>query len=258
MAPVFMASVKGLLLDVDGVLYQAEKALPGAAEALKRLRAAHVPFRLITNTTRTPKTGLLAKLDRLGLWVADTELVTVGEIARAVISRDGARPLLLVHENLRVDCPPEAAAPDCVLVGDAGAGFTYEALNRAFRILIDGGRLYALARNRYFRAADGLDLDAGPFVAALEYASGVEARLIGKPDPTFFRMAAAGAGLGPEETLMVGDDVEADILGARTAGFEAVLVKTGKFRDADGAKAIEGGGRVLPSIVEVVDEVLGR
>ena len=251
-----VATIKGLLLDIDGVLFQADQALPGAGEALGRLRAARMPFRLITNTTRTPKADLLAKLERLGLAVAGRELVTTGEIARDVLARDRARPYLLVHENLRSDCPAEAEEPDSVLIGDAGDGFTYGRLNRAFRILLEGGRLYALARNRYFRGPDGLDLDAGPFVAALEYASGVEARVLGKPDPTFFRTAAASAGLAPARTLMVGDDVEADILGARGAGFEAVLVRTGKFREPDAAKALEGGAHVRPSIVEVVDELL--
>src|SRR5690606_2166176 len=116
----------------------------------------------------------------------------------------------------------------------------------------------SLARNRYFRGADGLDLDAGPFVAALEYASGAKARLLGKPDPAFFLAAAASAGLDPAEMLMVGDDVDADVLGAIAAGFEAALVRTGKFREDDETRAMKGGGRVLPSIAEVVDEVLGR
>lgn len=253
-----MGAIKGLLLDVDGVLYQAESALPGAASALARLREAGFPFRLVTNTTRNSKAGLLGRLSRMGLDVASSELVTTGEVARAAIARDGARPFLLVHENLRVDCPPEADEPDSVVIGDAGPGFTYERLNRAFRILIEGGRLYALARNRYFRGADGLDLDAGPFVAALEYASGAKAQLLGKPDPAFFLAAAAGMGPDPAETLMVGDDVDADVLGAIAAGFEAALVRTGKFREGDETRAMKGGGRVLPSIAEVVDEVLGR
>lgn len=251
-----MAPVKGLLLDVDGVLYQADSALPGAPEALTRLRAAHFPFRLITNTTRTPKAALLEKLARLGLAVSEDELVTTGQIARTVIAGDGANPFLLVHDNLRVDCPPEAEEPDSVLVGDAGDGFTYETLNHAFRILLGGGKLYALARNRYFRAADGLDLDAGPFVAALEYASGATAKLIGKPDPAFFLAGIAGLGLAPADMLMVGDDIDADVLGALGAGFRAALVRTGKFREPDAPRAEAAGASVCPSIAEIVADVL--
>lgn len=248
--------IEGLLLDVDGVLYQGDSALPSAPNALRRLRDARMPFRLITNTTRTPKAALLEKLARLDLHVAENELVTTAQIARAVISRDGAKPYLLVHEDLKVDCPPEAGKPDSVLLGDAADGFTFEHMNRAFRILIEGGRLYALARNRYFRTASGLELDAGPYVAALEYASGVKARVLGKPDPNFFHAAADSAGLTPATTLMVGDDVEADIEGAIQTGFNAALVRTGKFRAADETRARQAGARVYPSIVDVVDEVL--
>lgn len=248
--------IEGLLLDVDGVLYQGDAALPGTPEALRRLRDARMPFRLITNTTRTPKAALLEKLTRLGLEVAENELVTTAQIARAVISRDGAKPYLLVHEDLKVDCPPEAGKPDSVLLGDAADGFTFERLNKAFRILIEGGRFYALARNRYFRTATGLELDAGPFVAALEYASGVEARVLGKPAPSFFHAAADSAGLIPATALMVGDDIEADVEGAIRAGFPAALVRTGKFRAGDEARAHRAGARVYPSIVEVVNEVL--
>jgi len=248
--------IEGLLLDVDGVLYQGDAAIPGAPEALRRLRKAGMAFRLITNTTRTPKAALLDKLARLGLDVGEDELVTTAEIARAVILRDGAKPYLLVHEDLKIDCPPEADRPDSVLLGDAADGFTFERLNKAFRILIGGGRFYALARNRYFRTAAGLELDAGPFVAALEYASGVEARVLGKPDPNFFHAAADSAGLAPATTLMVGDDIEADVEGAIGTGFQAALVRTGKFRQADEARAHRAGARVYPSIVEAVDDVL--
>jgi HAD superfamily hydrolase (TIGR01458 family) len=249
-------SIKGLLLDVDGVLYQGNAAIPGAAEALERLRAASLPFRLITNTTRIRKAALIEKLLGFGLRIAPEELVTTAQIACEVISRDGARPYLLVHENLKPDLPPEAESTDSVLLGDAADGFTFARLNAAFRILIEGGRFYALARNRYFRTAGGLELDAGPFVAALEYASGVEARVIGKPDPDYFHAAARSAGLSPATTLMVGDDIEADVEGALHAGFQAALVRTGKFREADAARAERVGARVYPSVVEIIDGLL--
>ena len=249
-------SIEGLLLDVDGVLYQGDAALPGAARALARLRAASMPFRLITNTTRIRKAELIEKLARFGLQIGADELVTTAQIACEVISRDGAKPYLLVHENLKPDLSPEAEHPDCVLLGDAADGFTFARLNTAFRILIEGGRFYALARNRYFRTANGLELDAGPFVAALEYASGVEARVLGKPDPGYFQTAAKSADLKPATTLMVGDDIEADVEGAINAGFQGALVRTGKFREKDKARAERAGARVYPSIAELVDELL--
>lgn len=248
--------IEGLLLDVGGVLYQGSEALPGAVEAVRRLRERKTPFRLLTNTTRTTRAALAKRLAEMGFDVRENDIVTPASIAASVLEQDGARAHLLVHPDLLPDCPPETAEPNAVLIGDAGEYFTFERMNRAFRVLIEGGRLYALGRNRFFRAADGFELDAGPFVAALEYAAEVEATLIGKPARAFFRTAAAEMGLAPENVLMVGDDFESDVEGALAAGLRAALVRTGKYRDGDGLKAKRGGAHVAASLAEFVDAFL--
>ncbi|MBX3491751.1 MAG: TIGR01458 family HAD-type hydrolase [Parvibaculum sp.] len=256
MTPRPLTETGGLLLDVGGVLYQGDEALPGAVAALKRLKASGLPFRLLTNTTRTTKAMFAARLAALGFEVTEDDIVTPASAAAAILDAGGARVHLLVHPDLIPDCPAEADAPNAVLIGDAGEHFTFERLNRAFEILIDGGRLYALGRNRFFRSKDGFELDAGPFVAALEYAAEVEATLIGKPSPDFFRAAAAAFGLPAEKVLMVGDDLEADVTGARNAGLEAALVCTGKYRKGDAMAAKKGGAHVAASFAEFVDELL--
>ena len=120
-----------------------------------------------------------------------------------------------------------------MLVGDAAEGFSYSAMNTAFRILMRGGRLVAMGRNRYFRDGDELSLDADPFVRALEYAAGVQAVITGKPDGEFFRGALASMDLQPADVVMVGDDVEADVQGAVACGLRGILVQTGKYRPGD-------------------------
>ncbi len=254
--PKPLGEIGGLLLDVGGVLYQGSEALPGAVEAVRRLRERKTPFRLLTNTTRTTRAALAKRLAGMGFEVSEGDIVTPASLAAPVLERGGARAHLLVHPDLLPDCPPEAAEPNAVLIGDAGEYFTFERMNRAFRILIEGGRLYALGRNRFFRAAEGFELDAGPFVAALEYAAEVEATLIGKPARDFFRTAAAEMNLPPENVLMVGDDLESDVEGALAAGLQAALVKTGKYRDGDGLKAKRGGAYVAASLAEFVDELM--
>ena len=124
---------------------------------------------------------------------------------------------------------------EAVVVGDAAQGFTYAALNTAFRKLLDGAEFLALARNRSFKDDDGeLSLDAGPFVAALEYACQRQAVLFGKPAADFFQAALASAGCDGKEAVMVGDDAEADVAGALAAGVgSALLVRTGKYRPGD-------------------------
>jgi HAD superfamily hydrolase (TIGR01458 family) len=133
---------------------------------------------------------------------------------------------------------------DYVIVGDAGENFTFQRLNQAMRILLEGAELLALEKDRYWREPDGLVLSAGPFVAALEYATGKEARLMGKPSAEFFRLALEDMDATPQETAMIGDDVYTDVDGAQRMGMFGILVKTGKYRE-DTAKR----SRITPDLV---------
>lgn len=235
-------SIEGVLLDIAGVLYEGERVVPGAIEAIRDLRAAGRPLRLVTNTSRQTKRALIDRLSLLGLDVSSEEVFTPTEALIARIVDHRLRPHLLVHPNLDVEFAHlDQDQPNVVVVGDAAERFTYRRLNEAFRLLADGAPLFAIARNRYFRQDDGLSLDAGPFVAALEYAADVETELFGKPDPRFFNAVLRDLGTRPAETLMIGDDVEADVNGALSVGINATLVRTGKYRPGDEKRIVEGG-----------------
>lgn len=240
--------VEGVVLDLSGVLYQGDEALPGAREALAQLRDLGLPLRFVTNTTRTTASALLEKLVRLGLEVAEEELLTAARAARDLLERRGLTPLLVIRPELKPEFEglPERA-PDAVLIADAAEGFHYQVLNQAFRLLMQGAPLLAINRNRYFADGQALSLDAGPFVAALEYAAGVEAEVIGKPQPALFQAAARSMGWAPQRCVMVGDDVESDINGALAAGMHGLLVRTGKFQDGD-QRHLEPGGEVVADI----------
>lgn len=249
--------MEAVLLDLSGVLYVGGTPLEGAREALARLRAAGLPVRYVTNTSRSTRADVAARLARMGFEVAEAEIFTAPRAALARIRERGLRPFLLVHPGLR----PEFAGvptepPDAVFVGDAGEGFTYAALNRAFRLLMEGAPLLAVGRNRYFREPDGLSLDAGPFVAALEHAAGVEAEVVGKPAAAFFHAACADLGVAPARCAMIGDDVEADVLGALAAGLQGILVRTGKYRPGDEAR-LPPGAAVADDLAAAVALVLG-
>lgn len=228
--------IDGVLLDLAGVIYEGENPLPGALDAVARLRHAGLPLRFATNTTRTTKRTVLQRLARLGLGVTESELFTPAQAAREWLARNDCSPLLLVHPDLAPEFKDDPdRAHRAVVVGDAGDAFNYANLNRAFRELIGGANLIALAKNRSFKDADGtLSLDAGAFVAALEFASQRTALVLGKPAPEFFEAALASMDCLPEHAVMVGDDAEADVAGALRAGLGgAVLVRTGKYRDGD-------------------------
>ena len=205
--------------------------MPGAREALGRLEAAGLALRYVTNTTRKPRRTVVEGLRRMGFEVTECEVFTPARAAARVI-RDKSC-LALVDGSLLEDLEGitlTERSPDFVLVGDLGEGFTYPRLDTAFRCLMNGAKLVALQKNRYWRTGDGLSLDAGPFVAALEYASGESATVVGKPEEGFFRLALEDLGLEAVEVAMVGDDAEVDVAGAQAAGLKGVQVKTGKYR----------------------------
>jgi HAD superfamily hydrolase (TIGR01458 family) len=227
--------VTALLVDLDGVLYVEDEPIPGAVEAVRALRAKGLALRFVTNTTSRPRQAIVERLARLGFDVPAGEVVTPAALAvRHCLEAGARRAALLVRPEVREDLAGLEAAEagaQAVIVGDLGEGFTYAVLNRAFRLVMDGAELVALQRNRFWLTPDGLSLDVGPFVAALEYATGREAYVVGKPAAGFFATVLAELGAEPGSAAMVGDDVESDVGGALAAGLAGILVRTGKFRE---------------------------
>lgn len=253
-------AIRGVLLDLGGVVFVGDSPLPGALAALARLRGAGLPLRFLTNTTRRSVRRLVADLGRIGVALDEAEVLTPAQLARAYLAEHGLAPHLLVHANLEEEfagLPPGDGV--AVVVGDAADRFTYANLNAAFRRLDAGAEFIALAANRSFRDSDGaLSIDTGAFVRALEYASGREAVLLGKPAPGFFRLAVEALGCAPAEAVMVGDDAEADVGGALAAGLLGVLVRTGKYRHGDETALETPPTQVAADLAEAVDWILER
>ena len=180
------SSPRALLLDLDGVLYVEDVPVPGAREALERLRAAGLALRFVTNTTAHSRPATLEKLRRLGFPLEEGELVTPAALAVGHCLAVGHRRVSLLSDEVKEDfhgLDPDDESPQAVIVGDLGERFDYSVLNRAFRHIMDGAELVALQKNRYWRRADGLSLDVGPFVAALEYARLVARMSSASPPP---------------------------------------------------------------------------
>src|SRR6476620_3943172 len=228
--------IRAVLLDLAGVVYQGDQPLPGAVDAVASLRQAGLRLRFLTNTSRMPRRALLSRLADMGIRIADEELFTPAQAAIAWLSAGRFSPHLLIHPALQEDFAYlPASQTEAVVIGDAADGFTYAALNAAFRKLLAGAEFLALARNRSFKDEDGeLSLDTGAFVAALEYAAQRETIVLGKPAPAFFKAALASTEIDGKEAVMVGDDAEADVAGALLAGIgSALLVRSGKYRPGD-------------------------
>jgi HAD superfamily hydrolase (TIGR01458 family) len=247
-----------ILLDIDGVLTVSWDPIPGAIDAVKRLRTDRVPFRLITNTTTHTRKDLAATLGTAGFEIDPSEVVTA-VVATAAYLRDhhaGGRVYLISDGDPRADLegidlvgPDEPA--EVVVIGGAGEAFSYEAVNHAFRLLTDGAALIGMHRNMYWRTERGLELDGGAYIAGLEEATGHRAVICGKPAPEYFGSALALLGVDAERAAMVGDDVVNDVLGAQAAGLVGVLVRTGKFRPEDLDRPEGPPDHVINSIAEL-------
>ena len=230
-----LEGVRALLIDLDGVLYVEDEPIAGAREALQRLRALGLALRFVTNTTAHSRARTLEKLARLRFTVESSELITPAALAvQHCRERGTQRVALIMNDEVKQDfseLKETTDEADAVIIGDLGSAFGYDVLNYAFRQVVSGAELIALQKNRYWMRADGLSLDVGPFVAAIEFATGCEAYVVGKPAKGFFDQVLASAGVEASATAMVGDDIESDIGGALRAGLVAILVRTGKYRE---------------------------
>jgi HAD superfamily hydrolase (TIGR01458 family) len=248
-----------ILLDIDGVLHVSGDPIPGAADAVAALRSDGHRLRFVTNNTTRARARLARELQAIGIDLDEDEVSTTPIAAGKLLA--GLRVLALTMASVREDLAPHVTLveedAEAVLLGGAdetaetGEVFAYENLNRAFAALREGARLVCLHKNRWWQTADWPLLDAGAFVAGLEYAAQVEAEIVGKPTAAYFEAALAELASKPSEAVMVGDDVEADIGGAKQIGMRGVLVRTGKFRPAALEDADPQPDAVLDSIAEL-------
>jgi HAD superfamily hydrolase (TIGR01458 family) len=236
-----LRDVRAVAFDLDGVLYEADRPIAGAAAAVAEVRGIGLPVRFITNTTSLSRRLIAQKLERLGFRADSKEVFCPATAAAAWLRAEGASAALFVpaaaHEDF-AGVSHDHERPDAVVIGDLDEHWNFETLNRAFRLVHEGGaRLVGLGRTRYWKAPRGLQLDVGPFLAALEYASGKAATVFGKPEPAFFAALIDGLGVPAARVAVVGDDILSDVGAAMHAGMVGVLVRTGKFhrRDLDGS-----------------------
>jgi HAD superfamily hydrolase (TIGR01458 family) len=194
----------------------------------------------------------------MGFSVANEEAFTPAIAARQWLEDSGHAPFLLIHPALAEDFAGlKQDKPGALVLGDVGETLDYGLLNEAFRVVAGGGPFIALAQNRAFRDSDGgLSLDAGAFVAALEYASGKQALVLGKPAAGFFYAALASIGYKPDEAVMLGDDAEFDAAAAIAAGLSGLLVRTGKYTPGAEQAVTPAPSVVVDDIVAGVDWVL--
>ncbi|WP_281950977.1 TIGR01458 family HAD-type hydrolase [Nitrosophilus kaiyonis] len=224
--------IKGILLDIGGVLYEGENVIDGAIEALNDLKKSY-KVRFLSNTSRIPPKKLYEKLINMRFDINENEIFTALSAAKLFLKSQNANAFVIATDEAKEYFNDLDSEIKYVLVCDAYKNFTYDALNQGFRYLENGAGFLATNINRYFKDSDGLSLDAGGFVKCLEYASSKSAKVLGKPNCEFFNLAIKSMNLKKEEVLMIGDDIESDILGARACWIKTAMVKSGKYKESD-------------------------
>ncbi len=252
--------MKAVLFDLDGVIYEGNRAISGAAEAIDWFRSQGIPHLFVTNTSSRPRSALAEKLARFGLQIPPQSILAPPVVAARWLKKNiKGQVALFVPETTRQEFTGLPLLPGnaesgaaAVVIGYLGKGWDFATLNRAFRLLMAEPRpqLIALGMSRYWQTAEGLTLDVAPFVVALENASGLQALVLGKPAAPFFEAALEQLGAKPSAACMVGDDIQVDIGAAQTLGLRGILVRTGKYRPTDLEQGIEPAA-VLDSVADL-------
>ncbi len=249
------ATIEALLFDLDGVLYVGSHRIPGAVETLEFCQEQNIPFRFITNTSTRTVAAIADKLNAMGIPIVEDWIFSAASATRDYLLQQGSPSVhLLVRDEVKLEFAEfeqNSPDPDFVVVGDIGAAWNYELLNRVFNELMNGAELIAMHRNKYWLTDAGLQMDIGAFVAGLEYVSGKRATIIGKPSSEFFSLAVNAVGAANSKTAIVGDDIENDIGGGNRAGLQTIMVKTGKYREDVFTAARAQPDYILDSIADL-------
>ncbi len=230
-----LRDVRGLLMDMDGVLYRGRQIIPEAPGFLDFLRARGIPFVLVTNNSSRTVSQICAHLTTMGLTVVPEEILTSAQ-ATALYLRErapaGARVLPVGHEGLRAALHDAGftlvdTGPADYVVAGVDWQFTYDTLRRAGQAIRAGAGFIGTNPDRTFPAANEILPGAGTILAALTAYTGVEPTIIGKPEPPLIELALRRLGMPVEQAALIGDRLETDILAGQRAGLLTILVLTG-------------------------------
>jgi len=233
-----ITGVKGLLIDLEGVLYSDNNLIPGSIEVIKELKKNSLKLRFLTNTTTAPRKIIFNKLYDFGFDIEEKEIFTP-IIATKNYLRDNRVKRIALITNIEIieefnDYEITQKNPEAVIMGDIYKNFKWDILDRIFKLVyLQNAALIALHQNKYSMRDGEVSLDLGPFVKAIEYSSEKKSILMGKPEKNFFDLAVKDLNINNENILMIGDDISSDIEGSINANLKAIQVKTGKFQEKD-------------------------
>ncbi|MDH4207721.1 MAG: HAD-IIA family hydrolase [Anaerolineae bacterium] len=229
--------VKGMILDVDGVLEWRGEVCPGAVDTVEALRRKGIVLRFLTNSTLKSRRSCAEGLRRGGFRVLDEEVITASYATAAYLRELSPRSCWVMLEREGLDefreVPQETDDPEYIVIGDNRSAFDFDHLNKVLRLLLNGAKLIGMQSELVDRSLGEPELHIGSWVGMLERAAGVEAVYVGKPSSYVFELALKTMGLEKSEVLMVGDKVSTDIVGAKAFGIRSVLIRAGEFDERE-------------------------
>lgn len=247
--------IKGVIFDLDGVLYIGNTPINGALKAVEAIREAGLQCRFVTNTSTLSIKTIHHRINAMGFNLVQSEIISAPQAAMNYLKKQ-PNPVckLLLTQDVKRDFlafPQSETEANYIVVGDIGSAWTYRMINDVFNCLMNGAQLIALHKNRFWQTERGLNMDIGAFITGLEYASNTEAMIMGKPSADFYNAVLDDMGLQADEVLMVGDDIDSDVGGAQAAGITGILVRTGKYREAYAATSNIEPDITINSIVDL-------
>lgn len=250
----------GFLIDMDGVVYKGSQPIPGALEFIDYLKAAGFPFLFLTNNSQRTNRDVCYKLQRMGFDVQDEDIFTCGmATAKYLASRKEAGTAYVIGEGgLLTELHTAGYSivddhPDYVIIGE-GRTIMLESVDKAINMVMNGAKLIATNMDPNCPMGNGkFRAGCGAFVAMIEAATGKKAFSVGKPSPVMMRMARKKLDLSTDETIMIGDTMSTDILGAGTMGFTTVLTLSGVTKREDLEEFSYTPDFVVDSIQDLLD-----
>ena len=248
--------IKGFLFDLDGVFCIENRVLPGAIETLDYLNCHNIPYRFLTNTTTKSRSSLFHSLLKLKFPILEEHIISAS-YAGVLKLRELNSPIcqLILSEESKKDYLEfiiDNEHPEYIVIGDLDKGWSFDIMNDIFNKVINGSKILALHKGKYFKTFNGMQIDSGAFIKGIEYASSTKSIVVGKPERDFFNIAIDQIKIPKENLMMVGDDIVNDIEGAQLSGIRSTLVKTGKYRDD-----LVGKTNISPDfIINSIDEII--
>jgi NagD protein len=255
---------KGYLIDMDGVLYKGSKMIESADIFINQLNKNNIPYLFLTNNSRSTQRDIAFKLEQcLGVNVLEDQIFTSAmATAYFLTMQKDARSVYILGEGGLITSVYDAGYAineqnaDYVVVGESRT-LNLDMIEKAIDMIIGGAKLIATNLDPAPREVGWPKPGTGAVVAMIEEATGIKAFSVGKPSPIMMRAARKRLKLTTDQTVMIGDTMETDILGGVNMGFDTVLTLSGVTQKSDLKNYAFSPGRIVDSIADLIGDLEG-